>query len=114
MSIVATPAYGLAPQVTLFVPPVALAALGLALLLSTNVKVLAWRVLVVLCLLLLENVGAIVAHEIGWAVRQGAQSRDAVLSGLAGSLSRLPYWLALAFPVVLAVLSVRIEKRPHL
>ena len=90
-------------------PPVALSALALALLLSRSVKALAWTVLVVLGLLLAENIAAIVAHEIGWATRQGVQGSDAVLDGLAASAKRLPYWLALAVPVAIAAASLRLR-----
>lgn len=110
VAIVATPAYGLAPAVTIFVPPVALAALALALFLArATVRPIAWAVLVMLSILLVENIAAIVGHEIGWAVREGAQGSEAVLSGLAGSVARWPYWLALAFPVGLAAASLRLR-----
>lgn len=110
VSIVATPAYGLAPAVTIFVPPVALATLASALLLGkAAVRPIAWVVLLLLSVLLSENVVAIVSHEIGWAAREGARGSEAVLSGLAGSASRLPYWLALAAPVGLAAASLRLR-----
>jgi hypothetical protein len=110
VAIVATPAYGIAPAVTIFLPPVAVATLALALLLGAKrVRVLAWMVLALLATVLLENIAAIVGHEIGWAMRQGAQGTQAVVSGLAGSVSRLPYWLALALPLALAAASLRLR-----
>jgi hypothetical protein len=110
VAIVATPSYGLAPKLTLFLPPVALASLGLALLLGKRtVKPIGWIVLGLLTALLVENVAAIVAHEIGWVARQGAQGGEAVLGGLAGSVSRLPYWLALAVPIAIAGASLRLR-----
>jgi hypothetical protein len=94
----------------MFLPPVALATLGLALLLGkTALRPISWTVLALLALVLAENIAAIVMHEIGWAQRQGAAGTGALLGGLAASVSRLPYWLALAVPVAIAGASLRLR-----
>lgn len=109
VAIVATPAYGFAPALTPFVPPVALATLAVTLLIGrSQVKPVAELVLLVLGAVLLENIAAIVGNEIGWAVRQGAVGTDAALDGLLASTTRAPYWLALAVPLALAGASLRI------
>ena len=111
MAIVATPSYALAPKVTMFVPPAALASLGLALVAGRQaIRFLAWVALAALVLCLIENVAVIVWHEIGWATRQGASGADAVLSGLGASVSRAPYWIALAFPAGLAAACLKIAR----
>jgi hypothetical protein len=99
VAIVATPSYGLAPKVAMFIPPIALASLAFSLLASTRtVRPLAWLVMILAALVLGENIVAIVGHEIGWASRQGAGGAGAVLEGFDASATRLPYWLALALP----------------
>jgi hypothetical protein len=103
VAVVATPAYGALPAFSMFLPPVALASLALALFMRESTsRFVACIALAVLAAWLAENIFSIVRHEIGWAERQGADGASAVAAGLRQSLSRAPYWLAAALPLALA------------
>ena len=103
VSLVATPAYVLFPWLSVFVAPTALAVVALGVLLNTRTaRATAWAALGVLALWLVENVGAIFWHLVGWEQRQGAPLGDAVVGALGESVPRVPYWLAALLPLCAA------------
>ena len=113
VAVVATPAYGLSPTLAIFLPPAALASLGLSFFMrSRAAKPLAWASVAVLAAWLAENMFSIVRHEINWSLRQGIEGADAVLSGVLQSATRAPYWLAAALPLVLAIAMLRLRRLP--
>ena len=100
IALVATPAYGLAPWLSVFLAPVALAVVALGVLLGTRAsRATAWGALGILALWLGENVGAIYWHLVGWEQRQGAALGDALVGALGESVPRIPYWLGALLPV---------------
>jgi hypothetical protein len=111
VAVVATPAYGLFPNLSVFLAPAALASMGLAFFMKArSARSVAWGSAAILAAWLAENVFSIVRHEIGWAMRQGVEGGDAILAGVVQSASRAPYWLAAALPVALAIVVLRLRR----
>ncbi len=111
VAVVTTPAYVGFPLLSVFVAPAVLASLALALLLSARAaRVTAWLVVAVLGLWLIENVASILWYLAGWEMRQGATPAAAFLGALEQSRSRVPYWLAVLLPIVLAAAYLHVSK----
>lgn len=103
IALVATPAYGSFPWISIMLAPAALAVLALCVLRDTRpARATAWVALAVLGLWLAENVGAIFWHLVGWEQRQGAPFGEAILGAIDQSAPRVPYWLATLFPMCVA------------
>jgi hypothetical protein len=111
VAVVATPAYATFPQLSIFAAPAALAALGLALLLSPRAaRVMAWLAVAVLGLWLAENVASIVWYLAQWEMQQGLEPLPALLRALGQCGSRAPYWLAALLPICAAAAQLRFSK----
>jgi hypothetical protein len=111
VAVVSTPAYVKSPVFSVFVAPAVLASLALALLLSARAaRVTAWLVVVVLGLWLIENVASILWYLVDWEMRQGSVLTTAILNAAGQSGSRVPYWLAVLFPIVIAAAYLHFSK----
>jgi len=103
VALVATPAYGLAPWLSIGLAPAALAVLALCVLRNTRpARATAWVALAVLGVWLAENVCAIFWYLVGWEQRQGAPLGEAILGAVDQSAPRVRYWLAASFPLGIA------------
>jgi hypothetical protein len=111
VALVTTPAYVRFPYFSVYIVPAVVSMLGLALLLSARaVRPMAWIVVSVLGVWLLENVGSIFWRLVQWERLEGAGFGDAFLGALDQSGSRAPYWLAILAPLLVAVACLRLTR----
>ncbi len=112
ISLVTTPAYVAFPFLSVFVAPMAVAALGLALLLSARTaRTVAWLAAAVLGLWLAENVVSVFWRLVSWERWQGAQFGAALAGAMEQCASRSPYWLAVFFPLAAAAVYLYASRR---
>jgi hypothetical protein len=71
---------------------------------------MAWIVVVVLGVWLLENVGSILWRLVQWERWQGADLGHALLGAVESSSSRAPYWLAIVAPLLVALGCLRLTR----
>ena len=112
IALITTPAYVQFPYFSVYIVPAVVAMLGLALLLSARaVRPMAWIVVAVLGVWLIENVGSIFWRLVQWERWQGADVGRALLGAFEASGTRAPYWLAILAPLVVAVVCLRFTRR---